>query len=138
MSMNKVGVSKFHSIILYYFQIPGYVILLGILLRLSLLFSQTNFDFESYKLTADSVLNLIPPWRSYRYNYGLTWSLILGVFREISFGSDFFFRFLIISILSVVDLSIAVLLVKWFGKKVGSIFFSESSFDSCFGSLLAI
>ena len=52
--------------------IIGFVVL-GIFLRCSLVFTSTNFDFESYKITSDLILGGEPPWRGQRYNYGITW-----------------------------------------------------------------
>lgn len=99
------------------------LLVLGFFLRFSLLLSSTNFDFESYKLTSELILAGDPPWRGQRYNYGITWSLILGVLKFCSFGSDLLFRFFIVAILSMADFSITLNLKKWFGSKVAFIFF---------------
>jgi hypothetical protein len=53
-----------------------FILFLGFLLRLSLVFSSTNFDFDSYKITANLVLEGVAPWQSQRYNYGI--SLLLS------------------------------------------------------------
>jgi hypothetical protein len=99
------------------------LLILGFVLRFSLLLSSPNFDFESYKITSELILAGDPPWRGQRYNYGITWSLILGVLNFCSFGNDLVFRFLIVAILSMADLSITLNLRKWFGSKVACIFF---------------
>lgn len=114
---------KVKKLQLYYSSIPVFVVFIGLILRVSLVFTEANFDYESYKITADLIIHLTPPWRSYRYNYGLPWSIVLGFFREMSFGSDFIFRLLLTLLLAVVDLSIAALLAKWFDRKVAIIFF---------------
>ena len=95
----------------------------GFILRIGLVFSSTNFDFESYKITSTLVLDGIPPWQSQRYNYGIMWSLILSGLQLLSFNSDFIFRLLIILVLSLADLSISLTLRSWFGYKTAFIFF---------------
>lgn len=104
-------------------RIPFSVVIFGFFARILLLFTNTNFDFESYKITSDLVLHGEPPWRSNRYNYGLPWSLVLAIFNAISFDSDLVFRFIIIVFLSSIDLTIAIILTHWFSKKIGIIFF---------------
>jgi hypothetical protein len=99
------------------------LLILGFILRFSLLLSSPNFDFESYKITSELILAGDPPWRGQRYNYGITWSLVLGVLNFCSFGNDLVFRFSIVAILSMADLSITLNLRKWFGTKVACIFF---------------
>ena len=99
------------------------VFFLGFMLRIGLVFSSTNFDFESYKITSALVLDGTPPWQSQRYNYGITWSLILSGLQLLSFNSDFIFRLLIIIVLSLADLSISLTLKSWFGYKTALIFF---------------
>ena len=99
------------------------LLILGFVLRFSLLLSSPNFDFESYKITSELILAGDPPWRGQRYNYGITWSLVLGVLNFCSFGNDLVFRFSIVAILSMADLSITLNLRKWFGSKVACIFF---------------
>ena len=99
------------------------LLFLGFMLRIALVFSSTNFDFESYKITSALVLDGIPPWQSQRYNYGITWSLILSCLHLLSFESDFIFRLLIIVFLSFADLSISLTLKNWFGTKTALVFF---------------
>jgi len=100
----------------------GFVVL-GIFLRCSLVFTSTNFDFESYKITSDLILGGEPPWRGQRYNYGITWSLVLSILRLLSFENDLLFRILIVGVLTAADLTIALILKKWFGAKTACIFF---------------
>lgn len=97
--------------------------ILGLAARISLVFSSTNFDFESYKITASLVLDGTPPWQSQRYNYGITWSLILSSLQLASFSNDFIFRLLIIIVLSIADIVISLTLKRWFGYKAALIFF---------------
>lgn len=99
------------------------IFFLGFMLRISLVFSSTNFDFESYKITSALLLDGIPPWQSQRYNYGITWSLILSCLHLLSFENDYIFRLLIIIFLSFADLSISLTLKSWFGTKTALVFF---------------
>ena len=99
------------------------ILFLGFLLRFSLVFSSTNFDFDSYKITANLILDGVPPWQSQRYNYGISWSVILSCLYTFSSGNDFVFRLLIIAFLSMADFVIYLILKEWFGYKTALIFF---------------
>ncbi len=99
------------------------LLLFGFLLRLSLAFSSTNFDFDSYKITANLISDGVPPWQSQRYNYGISWSIVLSCLYSLSSGNDFVFRLLIIAFLSLADFSIYLILKGWFGYKSALVFF---------------
>lgn len=103
--------------------LPLLVLFLGISMRFLQLLSGTNYDFESYKITADSVLDGRPPWMSLRYNYGISWSLLLALFKLFSFDVDFVFRILIVIFLTLIDFLIARQLKSLFGLKVSIVFF---------------
>ena len=119
--LNRFSVSDFSEVQIRLL-ISG-IFFLGFMLRIALVFSSTNFDFESYKITSALVLDGIPPWQSQRYNYGITWSLILSCLHLLSFESDFIFRLLIIVFLSFADFSISLTLKNWFGTKTALVFF---------------
>jgi hypothetical protein len=108
---------------LHYQAFISIFLILGFILRLSLVFSSTNFDFESYKITSNLILNNVPPWQSQRYNYGISWSLVLGVLYLLSNENELTFRLLIIIVLSIADLCIFFILKRWFGNKTALIFF---------------
>ncbi len=81
-----------------------------------------NYDFESYKLVATAVENHITPWETYRYNYGVMWSLVLVVLDFVSVNNEFVFRGLIIMVLTLSDVYIASVIAKKYGLKFGLIF----------------
>ncbi len=99
------------------------ILFFGFLLRFCLAFTSTNFDFDSYKITASLVSDGVPPWQSQRYNYGISWSIVLSCLYSLSSGNDFVFRLLIIAFLSLADFSIYLILKGWFGYKSALVFF---------------
>lgn len=100
-------------------------LLLGFLARFLLVFTDANYDLQSYVITADLVLEGQPPWQSQRYNYGVVWSLVLVSLRLLTFHNYFSFRFAIVVILSIVDFGIYICIKRWFTSKNAIIFFTN-------------
>jgi len=123
MSKNEIYFSRGLFLAPQYKKLVPVLLFVGFALRLILVFSPTNFDFDSYKITANLIVGGIPPWQSQRYNYGISWSLVLGCFYLVSSGNDFIFRFAIIAFLSFADFAIYLILRRWFGYKPALIFF---------------
>jgi len=102
-------------------------ILLGVILRFYAMTRGFNFDFNSYKIVGDIVVNGGNVYsETTRYNYGPIWFAILGVFREIGLqfsNPDLVFRVLIVGLLTVSDLAIAFILKRKFGLVAFILFF---------------
>jgi len=102
-------------------------IAVGVTLRFYAMSRGHNFDFDSYKIVGDIVVNGGNVYgETARYNYGPVWMGVLGIFREIGLifsNPDFVFRVLIVTLLTAVDLSIAFILKKKFGLVSFILFF---------------
>lgn len=103
------------------------VVLVGVLLRFYAMTRGHNFDFESYKIVGDIVVNGGNVYaETFRYNYGPIWFSILGFFYWIGslFAShELIFRILIVALLTSVDLGIAIILKKKYGTLAFVLFF---------------
>lgn len=98
------------------------IALLAYVIRLSLINFGNNYDFDSYKLVVTALQNNITPWETYRYNYGITWSLILLILNFVSMDNQFIFRCLVILILTGADIYIAHIISKKYGQKLALFF----------------
>lgn len=99
---------------------------LGIAARLLTATQGHNYDIESYWIVANIVDeggNVYAETR--RYNYGPAWFLILGAIKELAepFPEPFVaFRYLVPTLLSAVDLWIAFMLARRFGRLTATLF----------------
>ena len=81
----------------------------GTLARVWAQTGRRNFDFESYMLVSDAVLNGEHPYATGRYNYGPVWFLVLGGLRSV-LDDPTHFRLGITVVLTLADLALAYLL----------------------------
>lgn len=103
------------------------ILSLGILARIGVSLHGHNYDVESYWLVGQIVDNGGNVYaETHRYNYGPVWFGVLGGLYKVTAGfPDHFaaYRISIALFLTVVDIGIALLLWKKFGKKVAALFF---------------
>lgn len=99
-----------------------YIFGLAYLIRISVSGFGNNYDFDSYKFVVLALQNGITPWETYRYNYGISWALILFILDFLSIGNEIVFRYLIIFILTLSDIYISYIIWNKFGKKFALIF----------------
>lgn len=103
------------------------VVVIGVIVRFLAMARGYNFDFESYKIVGDIMVNGGNVYaETTRYNYGPIWFTILGIFREVGSlfaNPDIIFRSLIVGLLTAVDLAIALVLKKRFGVWAFVLFF---------------
>lgn len=78
------------------------------------LWAQTNarnYDFDSYRIVSETVLNHGNPYETGRYNYGPVWFLIISGIRFVAENPDRF-RLMIAIFLAAVDLGIGYVLMR--------------------------
>lgn len=114
--MNKIKLGNFIILVALFIGITGRIV-----------FSTFgyNYDVESYKIVGEIVDNGGNVYvETYRYNYGPVWSLVLGALHQEGMDiHDFHLR--IVLFLTFVDICIAFLLFRHFGKLAAIIFFSN-------------
>ena len=99
---------------------------LGIAARLLAATQGHNYDIESYWIVAgivDEGGNVYA--ETHRYNYGPAWFFVLGAIKELAelFADPFVaFRYLVPTLLSAVDLWIAFMLARRFGRLTATLF----------------
>lgn len=103
------------------------LIILGIIIRFSLMLCGHNFDFESYCIVgklASAFKNVYA--NTTRYNYGFIFFCVQGLFYKLSFGNETVYRILIVSLLTLADLGIACIIAD---KKIVDIRFDIFLYD---------
>jgi hypothetical protein len=102
------------------------VVAVGVILRIAVMIRGSNFDLESYRIVSDIVTSGGNVYEeTSRYNYGPIWFSVLGIFKIITNLSQLetIFRLQIVSLLTLVDLAIGIILLKRFGLIAFIIFF---------------
>lgn len=104
------------------------VLLIGISLRLFIGVRGHNFDFDSWKIVAQIAAEGGNVYvETTRYNYGPVWLNILGIFQHfaalVPLHAETVFRYCIISLLTLTDLGIFVILFRRYGHHVAHLFF---------------
>lgn len=100
------------------------IILLGIGVRFLVALRGHNYDVESYIIVAKIMAhggNIYA--ETTRYNYGPIWAQVLLLLYNISLNNIGVFRFLLVTLLSLVDISIFIILWNKFGKNIAILFF---------------
>lgn len=99
---------------------------IGILARFLAATQGHNYDVESYWIVAghvDAGENVYAS--THRYNYGPAWFLVLGAIRQVAdlFPDPFVaLRFLVVAVLTAVDLAITAMLLGRFGRPAAALF----------------
>ena len=103
------------------------LIIAGSLIRLAAAYRGYNFDIASYRIVADIAARSGNVYvETQRYNYGPIWFYILSFLDNLPFPiSDplLSLRWKISSFLTLVDITIATCLYRWYGIKVATLFF---------------
>ena len=107
---------------------PLLVLAVGLAVRLFLPFLGHNYDFESFWIVGEITAQFKNVYvETARYNYGPIWFGILFLFRQLAAllpGSDLnTFRWCIVLLLCVTDVSIFLMLQKKFGLWAAGLFF---------------
>lgn len=100
------------------------IILFGVGLRLLVATRGHNVDFESFLIAARIVESGGDVYISTtRYNYGPIWFNILWILYKLASQDPLFFRYLLVTLLSLVDLFIFYILYKKLNKTAAYLFF---------------
>lgn len=97
--------------------------LLGFLLRLLVSSFGSTFDFDSYKLVYESMIEGTLPWETRRYNYGSVWAAIILCAGKISMLQAELFRFVIILVLCTADWINSRFIMKYFSSRVSLFYY---------------
>ena len=101
-------------------------LVVGVVARFAAATQGHNYDVDSYWIVAghvDAGENVYAS--THRYNYGPAWFLLLGGLKQVAdlFGEPVVaFRFLVVALLTVVDLAIAAMLLRRFGRLAATLF----------------
>ena len=88
------------------------VVVLGMVLRLLAAARGHNFDFESFIIVADIARDGGNVYAdTLRYNYGPIWFLVIQAIDQLAVRNEFAFRYLIVILLSLVDVGIFAILL---------------------------
>ncbi len=92
-------------------------------MRFALINRGHNYDFDSYQIVAAAKRQGLTAWQTDRYNYGPVWWHFLRAFdwAQTHFGIGF--RYQIVGVLTIADLSISYFIYKFKGLLLGTLFF---------------
>ena len=99
------------------------VVVLGMVLRLLAAARGHNFDFESFIIVADIARDGGNVYAdTLRYNYGPIWFLVIQAIVQLAVRNEFAFRYLIVILLSLVDVGIFAILLGRLGALAAYLF----------------
>jgi len=99
------------------------ILVLGMAARFGIALLGHNYDFESYRVVADLLAQGKNVYASTtRYNYGPVWFNVIHLLDLLSARDPVIFRWLLVGLLSAVDVGIALILWRRFGKIAAALF----------------